>query len=256
MTEVDFHKEKKMTRIFIALLLAILCLCFGVNAQSVARDNDKLRVLVVTGGGNYETTFYELFNGYNDLAWTEVSSDSAAFETDIRDKYDVVVMFNRNDSLAEAAQSNLRLFVESGKGIVVLHHALGSYNSWQWWWREVVGGRYLMKADGNQARSVYHQNEEIIAQVVAPHPITASLGARSFILSDETYKGMQISPDVKVLLSTGNMNSDEALAWVSSYKKSKVIVIQPGHARGAHLNLAYRMLVRNAILWTSGRLKE
>ena len=181
-------------------------------------------------------------------------SDSVAFETDIRDKYDVVVMFNRNDSLPEAAQRNLQSYVESGKGLVVLHHALGSYNSWQWWWREVVGGRYLMKADGNQAGSTYYQNEEIIARVVPSHPITADLGARSFILSDETYKGVWISPDVTVLLGTGNMNSDAVLAWVSLYKKSKVAVIQPGHGRGAHLNLAYRMLVRNAILWTSGKL--
>jgi len=243
-----------MTRIFIALLFAVWCLCLSTNAQSVARDNGKLRLLVITGGGDYETTFYNLFDGYNDLAWTEVRSDRAAFETDIRDKYDVVVMFNRNDSLAEAAQRNLQLYVESGKGIVVLHHALGSYNSWQWWWREVVGGRYLMKTDGNQAASTYHQNEEIIARVVPPHPVTESLGVPFFILSDETYKGMWISPDVKVLLRTGNMNSDEVLAWVSPYKKSKVVVIQPGHTRGAHLNLAYRMLVRNAILWTSGKL--
>lgn len=243
-----------MTRIFIALLLAVLCLCLSANAQLAARDNDKLKLLVVTGGGNYETTFYDLFDGYNDLTWTEVRSDSVAFETDIRDKYDVVVMFNRNDSLPEAAQRNLQLYVESGKGVVVLHHALGSYNSWQWWWREVVGGRYLMKADGNQAASTYHQNEEIIARVVPSHPITAGLGARSFILSDETYKGVWISPDVTVLLGTGNMNSDAVLAWVSPYKKSKVVVIQPGHGRGAHLNLAYRMLVRHAILWTSGKL--
>lgn len=243
-----------MTRILVALLLAELCLCSSANAQSVARDNDKLRILVVTGGGDYETTFYRLFDGYNDLAWAEMRSDSEAFETDIRDKYDVVVLFNRNDSLPAAAQRNLQLYVESGKGLVVLHHALGSYNSWQWWWREVVGGRYLMKADGKQAASTFHQNEEIIARVVTSHPVTVSLGASSFILSDETYKGVWSSPGVTVLLRTGNMNSDEVLAWVSPYRKSKVVVIQPGHARGAHLNLAYRMLVRNAILWTGGKL--
>ena len=237
----------------ILLFLLAWCCCFTAGAQPV--EQDKLRLLIVTGGGSFETTFYSLFDGQSDLIWEESRADSEAFKTDIRGKYDVVVMFNRSDILSEDAKRNLRAYVESGKGLVVLHHALGSYNSWQWWWRDVVGGRYLMKPDGDQEATSFHQNEEIIARVAA-HPITAGLGVQSFIMSDETYKGVWIAPDVTVLLSTGNTNSDAALAWISPYKRSRVVVIQPGHARGAHLNLGYRLVVRNAILWAGDRLKE
>jgi uncharacterized protein len=88
--------------------------------------------------------------------------------------------------------------------------------------------------------------------VVAKHPITARLGTMH--LWDETYKGMWISPDVKVLLRTDNPTSDGPVAWVSPYSKSRVVYIELGHGESAHLYPAYRTLVQDAIRWSAGRL--
>jgi type 1 glutamine amidotransferase len=87
---------------------------------------------------------------------------------------------------------------------------------------------------------------------VAKHPITARLGAMH--LWDETYKGMWISPEVKVLLRTDNPTSDGPVAWISPYSKSRVVYIELGHGETAHLYTLYRTLVQDAIRWSAGRL--
>jgi type 1 glutamine amidotransferase len=135
--------------------------------------------------------------------------------------------------------------------IVVIHHAIANYNWWPWWYEQVVGGRYLLKPDGDMVASTFKHDEEIFAQPVLKHPITAGIGRMH--LWDETYKRMWISPDVKVLLRTDNSTSDGPVAWISPYEKSRVVYIQLGHDRLAHIHPAYRTLVRQAILWAAGQ---
>ena len=74
-------------------------------------------------------------------------------------------------------------------------------------------------------------------------------------LQDETYKGMWIAPDVKVLLRTDNPTSDGPVAWISPYSKSRVVYLQLGHDAAVHYHPAYRTLVRNAVFWLGGRLR-
>jgi len=212
---------------------------------------DALRTLVVTGGHDYDPSFYTLF-ARDDIAWRHVASNNEAFAADFRPKYDVLVLYDLSTDIGEAQRRNLRDFVEAGKGIVVLHHAIADYNSWPWWYRDVVGGRYLLKPDAGTPASTYSHGEEEFITPVLQHPITAGMGP--FHLWDETYKGMWISPEVKILLKTNNQTSDGPVAWISPYSKSRVVYIQLGHGRTAHLHPAYRELVHKAILWSAGRL--
>jgi type 1 glutamine amidotransferase len=212
---------------------------------------DAVRALLITGGHDHETTFYSTFDGYKDLAWTPVASSAAAFQRDFRARCDVLVLYDFTRDLDETARKNLREFVESGKGVVVLHHALLSYQAWPWWYREVVGGSYRLAPDGKLPPSTYKPEQQMF---VTPneHPITA--GIAPFRLTDETYKRMWISPDVRPLLTTDNPNSDSTIAWVSPYPKSRVVYVQLGHGRGSFFHPSYRAIVHNAILWTAGRL--
>ena len=70
------------------------------------------------------------------------------FQKDLRGKYDVVIMYDFTRDLDDTGKQNLRDFVESGKGIVVLHHALLNYQKWPWWYEEVVGGSYRLETSG------------------------------------------------------------------------------------------------------------
>jgi hypothetical protein len=99
--------------------------------------------------------------------------------------------------------------------------------------------------------STFKHDEEMFIRPAARHPVTADIGP--IHIRDETYKGKWVSPDVTVLLTTDNPTSDETVAWVSPYQKSRIIYIQLGHDLAAHRHPSYRALVRNAVFWSAGR---
>jgi type 1 glutamine amidotransferase len=214
---------------------------------------DLLRALLITGGHDHEISFYSLFHGYRDLARMPVTSSSTAFQTDLRDKYDVLIMYDFSRDLNETGKKNLRAFVESGKGIVVLHHALLNYQHWPWWYEDVVGGSYRLQKEGDIPSSTYKGDQKILITPHGEHPITAALGR--FEVMDETYKHMWISSRVRPLLTTTHPNSDRLLAWIGPCATSRVVAIQLGHGPTVFSDPGYRTLVHNAILWSAGRLK-
>ncbi len=240
------------------LLAAIIIACSLPCAQLFAKnDSDSLKLIVVTGGPTLRhhinlvpSSFYTLFEGYDNIQWDHASSDEAAFQSEELANYDVLVMYNRSDSLSATSMENLKSFLESGKGVVILHHALGSYNDWEWWWRDVVAGKYQMKDTDDFPKSTYKLGERISVSAVEKHPITVEMEAFEF--QDETYKKLWISPEAQILYKTDNPTSDGPVAWISPYANSRVIVLQPGHTNVAHKNKYYRALVHRAIIWSSG----
>src|SRR5262249_16381252 len=131
----------------------------------VASERDRVKGLLITGGHDHDAAFYTLFDGNKDLRPLPVVNSATAFKNDLRGKYDVLIMYDFSGDLDESAKKNLRAFVESSKGIVVLHHALLNYQSWPWWFEDVVGGRYRLKSDGKIPSSIVKAGEHIF---VAP----------------------------------------------------------------------------------------
>lgn len=222
------------------------------NLSLNPKNQDALRVLLVTGGHDHDASLYEMFEHQRDLRVT-VDPHPGPFRGDLREKYDVLVLYDFNQELTDVKRKNLRDFVESGKGLVVLHHAIANYQDWEWWWKEVVGGKYLLKDDPSMGMkmSTYKHDVDLRLEPAGKHPILK--GITSAWMRDESYKGMWRAPNTQVLVTTRHETSDEALAWVSPYDKSKVVFIQLGHDRMAHENPWYQRLVRNAVLWSAGR---
>jgi type 1 glutamine amidotransferase len=225
-------------------------------AQELFRPSPKaenaVRVLLVTGGHDHDVSFYSVLDGQGDLD-VRVDPHPNAFRGDVlpgRDA-DVVVLYDMPAAMAPEQETHLRAFVEGGGGIVALHHAIAGRTGWRWWGEEVLGGRYLEKPEGDRPASTYKHDVELTVRVVADHPVTS--GLETFRVLDETYKGMWISPKVKVLLRTDDPTSDGPVAWVSAYARARVAYIQLGHGREAHLHPTYRRLVRNAVLWAARR---
>lgn len=212
-----------------------------------------VRGLVITGGHDHDAAFYSLFGGYKDLDRMPVASSATAFQKDLRDKYDVIIMYDFSRDLDETGRKNLRDFVESGKGIVVLHHALLNYQKWTWWYQDVVGGSYRLSREGNTPSSGVKNDESFSVTPVGEHPVLAEVSP--FQLVDETYNRMWMSPRIHPLLTTDNPNSDRVVAWVGPTDAYKVVAIQLGHGPWAFEHPTYRALVHNAILWASGRSK-
>ena len=226
-----------------AVFLAMLSNVLGASAP--------LRLLVVTGGHDYPTSFYTVFE-QDGLAWDHATSNEDAFKKDLRGRYDALVLYDGSSTISPEAQTHFREFVESGGGLVVVHHAIISYQDSDWF-RDLVGGRYFLAPQGDHQPSTYLHDVDMNVRVVTPHPITR--GVTLTRIHDETYKGMWIAPTSTVLLATDNDTSDGPLAWVSAYKPARVVYIQLGHGTEAHRDAGDRALVRNALLWVSKRLE-
>ena len=209
------------------------------------------RVLVVTGGHSYQPSFYPLFEGHSDIDATVDPHPMPYRRGDLRKRYDVLVLYDSVQEIAGEERKNLQDFIESGKGLVMLHHALVDYSDWQWWYEEVIGARWLKQPGSTKWKTTW--KHDVVQKVyrVVDHPVTK--GIERMDILDETYKGMWLSPRIQVLLRTDDETSDGPVAWIGPYEKSRVVVIQLGHGREAHLHPDYQRLVRNAILWSAGR---
>ncbi len=216
------------------------------------KNANAVRVLLVSGGHDHESSFYGVFEKWRDVR-VNVDPHPVAFRKDLRKDYDVLVLYDtiQVDQLPEKARQNLKDFVEAGKGLVVLHHAIVDFSAWDWWWKEVVGGRYVLKAEPEYPASKYLHDVEMVVTPKAGHPITK--GLPQMRLYDETYKQVWHRPDVQVLLTTDHATSDLDIGWVSPYAKSRVVYLQPGHGRESHELPWFRTLVHRTILWTAGR---
>ena len=216
-----------------------------IAPETAATKAAPVRAMLVVGGHDHDPSFYSIFEDHPGIQ-VNVNPHPKAFEGEMRERYDVLVMYDLLGGLSEKKRANLRNFAEAGKGIVVLHHALASNGDWPWWYQEVVGGRYLLD------KSTYKHDVELTVAPFASHPVLR--GIPPMRLVDETYQGMWFSPDNTVLLKTGEPTSDGPVAWISRYAKSRVIAIQLGHDRQAHNYPPFRQLIHNAILWAGGKL--
>ncbi len=220
-----------------------------VKPPEATKKPAQTRVLVVTGGHSHETSFYAVFDGRSDLAVT-VDPHPVAFGKDLRKDYDVLVLYDMIQELPEVQKKHLQEFAEAGKGIGVMHHAIASFNDWKWWWEELAGGKYFLKTEEGHAASTYKHDEEMVVQVVAKHPVTAGLSPMHWI--EEAYKGVWISPQSQVLLKTDHPLADGPVAWITPYRKSRVVYIMLGHGPEAHEQPQFRQLVHNAVKWAGG----
>lgn len=248
----------KRIALILSLLSATVCIVSRfaepVHPQSPvwkpkAKQTDAIRTLVITGGHDHDADFYTVFD--DDGIRAVVDPYPNGLQGDIRKRADVLVLYDMLRPTPEEKRVNLRNFVESGKGVVLLHHAICGRDDWPWWYEEVVGGRWLFEPSNGMPVSSYQHDEEISVRPVADHPVTKGVGP--FRIWDETYKGLWISPKVKPLLESDHPRSDKTIAWISPYEKARIVYIQLGHDRNANLNPNYQRLVRNAIRWAAGR---
>jgi uncharacterized protein len=176
----------------------------------------------------------------------------------------------------------LRALTDRGIGLVVLHHALAGWPTWDGW-ADALGGRF------NYAPGTLHgvptpcSGTCIDTFTVSPaskqsaqHPVC--VGIEPFQLTDEPYHCFIDEAHVTPLLvSDADMSgerfistfehvllgADEAprcdalgtgsslVAWANAVGRSPVVVIQPGDSAATFGHPMYRRLVANAVRWVS-----
>lgn len=221
-----------------------------------ARARDALRILVVTGGHGFPASFFTLFEGHADITWSHAGSQKEAFTPQLVERYDVLVLHDMHNEIGEKEQASLRAFVEAGRGVVSIHHAIVDYTAWPWWYQEVTGGKYFVEATPAHPKSSFKEHVEFVAQPVramAGHPVIRGLGPLPVV--DEVYKNMWHSSGIAVLMEAEHPLNDRPVVYAGPHPKARSIYIQMGHSDATMRHPGYHKLVRNAILWCGRRLE-
>lgn len=235
-----------------------LCLIVAFGISAFAADAPKTKVLLITGGHNFVTNeFLKVFTDDPRIKLTHaVHAKGTANAFDREDLYDhdVVVLYDMVKNITDTQKKRFTGLLEKGIGLVVMHHALVSYQHWPDYER-IIGGRYP-EDDGKGGvvtdKVGYEHDVKFKVKVVAKdHPVTKGLS--DFDIHDEIYWGYRTGGDIKPLITTDHPKSGKPLAWERSEGKSRVIYIQLGHGPEAFANPNFRKLVTQGIQYVSGR---
>jgi type 1 glutamine amidotransferase len=239
-------KSKGNILIFGAFLIFISFAC----KNSIESKTDIISVMVVTGGHSFDTLeFIEMFESIPGITFDTVfqpraNSMIASGEAENYDLFVLYDMWQEADSNVLDGYLNL---LEKGKGMVILHHSLVSYQSWDEF-KNIIGGKYYEKWSGAEEgkMSTYKHDIDIDVKVSSEqHPVTKSI--HNFTIHDEGYGNIEVNPDVKVLLTTDHPDCAQLVGWENSYWNSKIVYLMLGHDKQAYANSNYRRLLGNAI---------
>jgi type 1 glutamine amidotransferase len=211
----------------------------------------KVRLLVVTSGHGYPNEFYAVLRRLRGVEWRHAATHEEAFARPLEERYDAVLLHDMHDTTTPKTRERLRAFVEAGKGVVSLHHAIVNYTDWPWWYEEVVGGKYFVKPVEGHAASRYHEDVDFLVTPVKgreKHPVLA--GVPALWVNDELYRGMWHSPRIEVLMETTHPENDRPVVYVGPHQTARSVFIQLGHSAQTMRDPAFQRLLENAVHWT------
>lgn len=225
-----------------------------------------LRTAVVTGRHPYDVpAFQRLFRDLPGIdAYPQSLEDFALSRPAIRDAYDVLVFFNfhlrtptgdeapDNGESTKASRQAMRTdqavtnalesLGEDGRGLMIWHHALLAFPSWDHW------SALCGMADRSFTDVTVDQVWTGAAD--ADHPITADV--EPWEMRDEVYLMGPPDPGCEILLTTDHPKSMRALAWTHTVRRSRVLVYQSGHDAHAYAHPTFRRVMAQGIRWLGG----
>ncbi len=215
-----------------------------------------LHAVIVTGGHEFdEQSFSHLFERSPQIRFTFAGQkdERELFEDISNWRFDVIVFYNMGHHISGECRENLLALLEDGVGVVALHHCIAGYPDWAEW-AHIIGGKYFLEPEafeGKQWPASSYRHEVLLQINVTDtrHPVTS--GVKNFQILDETYTNLWIDSRAHVLLTGETEQGDSPLAWVKSYRHSRVCYLQPGHGPEAFQHALYRRLVMQAIRWAA-----
>jgi type 1 glutamine amidotransferase len=215
---------------------------------------DQLRVLVLTGGHNFdEQPFYKMFADFDntEIDHVEIQKECTYFDDTSQWDYDVIVFYNFRNSLSSKGQENLLKLCDKGIGMVILHHAIAGFPEWSMW-PKIVGAQYFLKdteIDGEIWKRCTYKHGVTYHVTLEKSKSMVTDGLKDFEISDEVYKGYRLKSDNHILLTTDEPLSQKEIGWIRTFQKSKVCYIQLGHGKEAFGNSHYKQLIKQSIDW-------
>lgn len=229
---------------------------FLVLAATAGEHPGKVKVLVVTGGHGFEQRpFFKLFEENPAIGFTHAAhqgNSATVYERDDLASFDALVLYDMPRNISEKQKTSFVSLLEKGVGLVVLHHALVSFQGWPDYER-IIGGRYPEEPGKSGAVTSavgYDHDVDIPVTILQKdHPVT--LGLMDFSIHDEIYWGFRVSPKVTPLISTAHPKSGKPLGWAKTEANSRIVYLQLGHGPEAFQDANYRRLVGQSIAWVA-----
>lgn len=255
-------------------------------------EGGALRVLAITGGHRVDLDAFGGLLGAvcAERGWTfahAIQPDAQRWlRPGLRDSFDVVLCHDIPGLLLKRGTpptpvgptsdqvEQLTALLETGIGLVVLHHALAGWPGWGGW-ADVLGGRYHYAPGTLHGRAWPDSGFRFAtytAEIVATeHPVCAGLS--DFELTDELYccpvfeeqfvpllRATHVEPGDfretfhEVLGTPGppwsHPPASDVLAWAKAAGRSPLVYIQPGDGPQTFAQATFRQLIANAIAWT------
>ena len=255
-----------------------------------------LNVLVAVRGHPFDRAAFDaMFLGMPGIAATMVDQPAAAqlMNPDGLAPYQALVLYDmpgldfaaadkpRYVDPGPSLRAGFAALLESGKGIVALHHALAGWPAWPFY-GEQLGGAFLYRPGELRGRtcadSGYRHDVAYVAEVAAPdHPVMQGVPA-TFPLQDELYLAEIFADGATPLLrahhrfeaagfhsaasamrgalhdNAGWSHDDGSalIGWARQAGNSRLVYLQPGHDFRTYENPNYRRMVENAVRWVAG----
>ena len=233
---------KRFSRLLTLCVLLIL---------SISASAKKLNVLIVTGGHAFDRkSFFEMFDSFQDINYTELKQPEANFQLGTIDSktFDAVVFYDMPKTITDSEKTNYYQLLKLGKGMVFLHHSLASYQNWNEF-KTIIGGKYHEEKNSS-ATSTYQHDVTFTVKVSNPkHPVTR--GIQDFEILDEVYGNTEVLSGANPLLTTDHAQSSKIIGWTHKIENSRIVYIQPGHDKNGYFNPNYQKLVKQAITFVS-----
>lgn len=264
-----------------------------------------LDVLVVTGGHPFDHNgFHAIFDESPAVNATVVEQPAAEIilRPEFVSDYDAVLFYDQSGVIWDLETGGeaqfpdppqhtvdiIEALLESGKGLVLVNHAIVSWPSWPLW-REITGTSFMLLAEGElngetvpcsgYRGGIIEPERNVTHRMTAEdpsHPVCAGLEA-GFEITDELYlktPGFENHPDILPLFrsdydfSPRNFNrvplvalADEQswdhpqgsnlIAWAKRTGNSPVVASEAGDTPMAFANLSFRKFLENALKWVA-----
>jgi uncharacterized protein len=239
----------------IAMLLAAALPLAAQNSIPLFKKG-MIRALILSGRNNHDwrTTTPQLRKLLLDTGRFDVrvNEEPAGMTGETLAAYHVVVLDYNGPRWGAISERALEEFVQSGRGLVVVHGASWAFNGlpvladhhvptsiieppWPEY-RRMIGGVWSLDppATGHAPR-----HEFTVKIVDRQHPVTR--GIEDFTVNDELYHNMRMEPDVHVLAAAfddpanktssgvAGTGKDEPILWTVAYGKGRVFHTTLGH---------------------------
>lgn len=235
----------------LSFLIGMLVLvCVSISAV----DREPVNVLLFTGGHDFNREeFFAGLDTMDHVLITELAQPDAnkAFTDGRAMEADVILLYDMWQSISEEEKQGFLGFLKAGKGLVAVHHCIASYQAWPEF-TEILGGKYMLEAgevagQSHGASTFKHDIPLLIRIEDREHPVMH--GFDDFMIFDEGYGNLYLSPDAHVLMTTDHAEASTAMAWTNTYEQARVVYIQPGHGVEAFRHPMFQRLIENAVHW-------